>query len=57
VVRWRWDTARDAAEFLPALRAAVAQLPHAAIASRADRRETTLALAPDDALARRLAGG
>jgi hypothetical protein len=55
VLRWRWDTARDAEEFLPALRSAVAELPHAAVASRAG--ETTLALAPDDALAQRLAAG
>jgi hypothetical protein len=39
-MRWRWDTARDAAEFAPALRAAVADLPDAQVS--ATGRETTL---------------
>jgi hypothetical protein len=53
VLRWRWDSARDAAEFLPVLREAVAELPYARIA--AAPREVTLALAPDAALAGQLA--
>ena len=52
-IRWRWDTRADAAEFEPALRAAVAALPHALVATAG--RETTLVLAPDPATARRVA--
>ena len=39
-IRWRWDTGRDAAEFLPALRGAVADLSRASVSART--RETTL---------------
>ena len=49
VVRWRWDTARDAREFAAALGPVGAKLPHARVT--AGPRETTLVLAPDDQLA------
>jgi hypothetical protein len=39
-IRWRWDTRRDAREFAPVLRAAVADLPHHRV--RAAGRRTTL---------------
>jgi hypothetical protein len=56
VMRWRWDTRRDAREFTPALRQWLAQQPGpSAIAARG--RDVTLALAPDAGLARRLARG
>ena len=54
LMRWRWDTRCDAREFEAALREWLAGRPGAsAVASRG--REVTLALAPDAALARRLA--
>jgi hypothetical protein len=43
-IRWRWDTARDAAEFRPALRAAVVDLPRASVS--ASDLETTLVVRP-----------
>jgi hypothetical protein len=68
VVSWRWDTARDAREFDPVLREFVAKglkgrsagpnawgLDGGAVAMSTGDRATTLAWAPDAALARRLA--
>jgi hypothetical protein len=56
VMRWRWDTARDEAEFVRALREwAQSELngPHAVV-ERAGA--VTLAIGPDRAVVRRLAG-
>jgi hypothetical protein len=54
VMQWRWDTRTAARRFATALRAWQAGRPGAsAVAAR--RRDVTLALAPDRALARRLA--
>ena len=54
VMRWRWDTPAAARRFTPALRAWSATRPGpVAIAARG--RDVTLVLAPDPALARRLA--
>jgi hypothetical protein len=56
VMRWRWDTRRDAHEFETALREWLArQRGPSAIAAAG--RDVTLALAPDAGLARRLARG
>jgi hypothetical protein len=55
VMRWRWDTRRDAREFDAALREWLAQRPGPS-AALARGRDVTLALAPDAGLARRLAG-
>ena len=68
LLSWRWDTARDAREFEPVLRQYVAKglkgrpagddtwgLDGGAVALRTGERATTLAWAPDAALARRLA--
>ncbi|HEY6887922.1 MAG TPA: hypothetical protein VI300_09090 [Solirubrobacter sp.] len=54
VMRWRWDTSRDAREFESALRAApVAREDGAAVEAHGDT--VTLVLAPTPALARRVA--
>jgi hypothetical protein len=56
VMRWRWDTRRDAREFETALREWLPEQPGpSAVAARGS--EVTLALAPDAGLARRLAQG
>jgi hypothetical protein len=68
VLAWRWDTAADAREFLPAIREYIGKglkgraegenvwdVEGSAVALAADRRETTLAFAPTADLARRLA--
>ena len=56
VMRWRWDTRRDAREFETVLREWLADQPGpSAVAARG--RDVTLALAPDPGLARRLARG
>jgi hypothetical protein len=55
VMRWRWDTPRDAREFLVALRRWSAGRGGAAVVDRAGA--VTLALAPTAALARRAAVG
>ena len=56
VMRWRWDTRRDAREFETVLREWLADQPGpSAVAPRG--RDVTLALAPDPGLARRLARG
>ena len=56
VMRWRWDTRRDAREFETALREWLPQQPGpSAVATRGS--EVTLALAPDAGLAQRLAQG
>ena len=68
VLAWRWDTAKDAREFAPALRTYVAKglkgrpdgddawtVDGAAVAVSSGREHTTLAFAPDAAQARRLA--
>jgi hypothetical protein len=55
-MRWRWDTPRDAREFETALREWLPRQPGpSAVVARG--RDVTLALAPDAALARRLARG
>jgi hypothetical protein len=56
VMRWRWDTRRDAHEFATALREWLAKQPGPSAATTRGR-DVTLALAPDAALARRLARG
>jgi hypothetical protein len=56
VMHWRWDTRRDAREFLAALRPWLAR-QHGPRSIAAGGREVTLALAPDAGLARRLARG
>ncbi len=57
VMRWRWDSRRDAQEFLPVLRAAIAEMPsRGAVKVRPDGVETTVAFAPGEALAAQLAG-
>ncbi|MDA0165743.1 hypothetical protein OM076_36085 [Solirubrobacter ginsenosidimutans] len=54
VMRWRWDTPRDAREFETALRAApVARVDGATVEAHGDT--VTLVLAPTPALARRVA--
>jgi hypothetical protein len=56
LMRWRWDTPRDAREFETSLREWLRDQPGAtAVAARG--REVTLALAPAAGLARRLARG
>ena len=56
VMRWRWDTRRDAREFETALREWLPRQPGpSAVAARGS--EVTLALAPDAGLAQRLARG
>ena len=56
VMRWRWDTRRDAREFETALREWLPLQPGpSAVAARGS--EVTLALAPDAGLAQRLARG
>jgi hypothetical protein len=56
VMRWRWDTRKDAREFETALREWLPEQPGpSAVAARGS--EVTLALAPDAGLARRLAQG
>lgn len=68
VLSWRWDTARDAREFEPALRRYITEglkarsagddawaLEGGAVALSSGKRATTLAWAPDAALTRRLA--
>jgi hypothetical protein len=55
-MRWRWDTARDAREFVTALRARLPRQPGPS-AVAVGGRDVTLALAPDAALARRLTRG
>ncbi len=56
VMRWRWDTRKDAREYETALRAWLPMQPGpSAVAARGS--EVTLALAPDAELARRLARG
>lgn len=70
VLAWRWDTAREAREFAPALRSYVAKglrgraagrdvwdVSGSAVAIATGAEETTLAFAPDPGLARRLADG
>jgi hypothetical protein len=56
VMRWRWDTAADATEFAAALRGAVEEgLGRGGAARvRAQQRQTTLVLAPDEAAAARV---
>jgi hypothetical protein len=56
VMRWRWDTRRDAREFATALRGWLAEQPGPSAVATSDR-DVTLALAPDAGLARRLARG
>jgi hypothetical protein len=56
VMRWRWDTPRDAREFETALREWLPRQPGPS-AVRAAGRDVTLALAPDAGLARRLTQG
>jgi hypothetical protein len=51
VIRWRWDTERDAREFEAALREWEAPAP---VAIGSGGREVALALAPEQALAERL---
>jgi hypothetical protein len=54
VMRWRWDTSRDARAFETALRAApVARVDGATVEAHGDT--VTLVLAPTPALARRVA--
>jgi hypothetical protein len=53
VMRWRWDTARDEAQFARRLREWAGKLDGAAVARRGG--SVTLALAPDARLAGRLA--
>jgi hypothetical protein len=55
VMRWRWDTPRDARQFLDALRRWSAGRDGAAVVDRSGA--VTLALAPSAALARRAAAG
>ena len=55
VMRWRWDTPRDEAQFAPALRAVAAQLSGPGVATARRGGAVTLALAPTRALALRLA--
>lgn len=56
VMKWRWDSAEDAREFETALRAApVARRDGAAVGGGGDT--VTFVLAPDAALARRVASG
>lgn len=56
VMRWRWDTGRDAREFETSLREWLPRQPGpSAVVARG--RDVTLALAPDAGLARRLAQG
>jgi hypothetical protein len=56
VMRWRWDTRRDAREFDTILREWLAKQPGPS-ATVARGRNVTLALAPEAGLARRLARG
>ena len=56
VMRWRWDTPRDAREFEAALREWLPRQPGPS-AVEATGSEVTLALAPAGELARRLARG
>jgi len=56
VMRWRWDTRKDAREFETALRAWLPEQPGPS-AVAASGSEVTLALAPDAGLAQRLARG
>jgi hypothetical protein len=51
VMRWRWDTAADARQFDAALRGELRNALHAVTAIRTTQRTTTLALAPERALA------
>jgi hypothetical protein len=53
VLRWRFDTPGDTGEFLPILKAAVAEMPQPSAVAERDGR-VTLVLAPDKALAKRL---
>jgi hypothetical protein len=58
VLRWRWDTPRDQRQFAARLqiwRASVRERLGAGLATATDSRGVTLVLAPDDALARRVA--
>jgi hypothetical protein len=58
VLRWRWDTPRDQREFAARLRvwsASVRERLGAGLATATGLRGVTLVLAPDDALARRVA--
>jgi hypothetical protein len=60
VLRWRWDTPRDRREFAARLRvwrASVRDRLGAGLATATGHRGVTLVLAPDDALARRVARG
>jgi hypothetical protein len=56
VMRWRWDTRRDAREFETVLKEWLARQPGPS-ATAASGRDVTLALAPGAGLARRLARG
>ncbi len=55
VMRWRWDTGRDEAEFAKALRDWAARRPGTAVVRRGGL--VTLAVAPDVDLSRRVASG
>jgi hypothetical protein len=60
VLRWRWDTPRDQRQFAARLRvwrASVRARLGAGLATATGPRGVTLVLAPDDALARRVARG
>ena len=60
VLRWRWDTRRDQREFAARLgvwKDSVRTELGAGLATATDRHGVTLVLAPDDALARRVARG
>jgi len=54
VMRWRWDTRRDAREFETALREWLRERPGSSAVVSRDR-EVALAVAPEDAIAERLA--
>jgi hypothetical protein len=54
LLRWRWDTARDARQFVVAARRYVRSRPGAVVLRTAGG-ETSIAFAPTEALARRLA--
>jgi hypothetical protein len=57
VMRWRWDTARDEAEFAPALREWAQSELHGSHTVVVRGGAVTLVVAPDDRILRRVAAG